>query len=145
MTQKELVDQFCEFRGKLTTDDVVALNFAYKTLVPQGTGRMTKEEFIMAVEDWYLTGNEDSITFLGRLYDEVTQPQWISVGDELPKDKELVFITDGEYTDTGFYEYTFDEWQPCEKWLGDITHWMPLPSLPSSSVFPKNCEKGGEG
>ena len=57
-------------------------------------------------------------------------PNWISVEDELPKNKELVFITDGEYTDTGFYEYTFDEWQPCEKWLGDITHWMPLPQAP---------------
>ena len=57
-------------------------------------------------------------------------PHWISVEDELPKNKELVFITDGEYTDTGFYEYTFDEWQPCEKWLGDITHWMPLPQSP---------------
>ena len=56
--------------------------------------------------------------------------RWLSVEDELPKNKELVFITDGEYTDTGFYEYTFDEWQPCEKWLGDITHWMPLPQPP---------------
>lgn len=94
MTQKQLIDQFCEFRGKCTTDDVVALNFAYEMLAPR----------------------------------------WISVEDELPKNKELVFITDGEYTDTGFYEYTFDEWQPCEKWLGDITHWMPLPQAP----------KGGE-
>lgn len=32
MTQKQLIDQFCEFRGKCTTDDVVALNFAYETL-----------------------------------------------------------------------------------------------------------------
>ena len=90
MTQKQLIDQFCEFRGKCTTDDVVALNFAYEMLAPR----------------------------------------WKSVEDELPKNKELVFITDGEYTDTGFYEYTFDEWQPCEKWLGDITHWMPLPQPP---------------
>ena len=90
MTQKQLIDQFCEFRGKCTTDDVVALNFAYEMLAPR----------------------------------------WISVEEELPKNKELVFITDGEYTDTGFYEYTFDEWQPCEKWLGDITHWMPLPQSP---------------
>jgi len=96
MTQKELVDQFCEFRGKCTTDDVVALNFAYEMLAPH----------------------------------------WISVKDELPPNKELVFITDGEYTDTGFYEYTFDEWQPCEKWLGDITHWLPLPQA---------TMKGGEG
>ena len=35
MTQKQLIDQFCEFRGKCTTDDVVALNFAYSTLTPQ--------------------------------------------------------------------------------------------------------------
>lgn len=32
MTAKELVDQFCEYRGKCTTDDVVALNFAYNYL-----------------------------------------------------------------------------------------------------------------
>ena len=33
MTQKQLIDQFCEFRGKCTTDDVVALNFAYEMLM----------------------------------------------------------------------------------------------------------------
>ena len=32
MTQKQLIDQFCEFRGKCTTDDVVALTYAYKSL-----------------------------------------------------------------------------------------------------------------
>lgn len=35
MTQEQLIDQFCEFRGKCTTDDVVALNFAYKMLAPR--------------------------------------------------------------------------------------------------------------
>ena len=35
MTQKQLIDQFCEFRGKCTTDDVVALNFAYEMLSPR--------------------------------------------------------------------------------------------------------------
>lgn len=35
MTQKQLIDQFCEFRGKCTTDDVVALNFAYEMLAPR--------------------------------------------------------------------------------------------------------------
>ena len=74
----------------------------------------------------------------------IAKSRWISVDDELPKNKELVFITDGEYTDTGFYEYTFDEWQPCEKWLGDITHWMPLPAPPSgSSEKPNNSKEGG--
>ena len=57
-------------------------------------------------------------------------PHWISVEDELPKNEELVFITDSECTDLGFYDYTDDLWQPCEKWLGDITHWMPLPQAP---------------
>ena len=32
MTQKQLIDQFCEFRGKCTTEDVVALTYAYKSL-----------------------------------------------------------------------------------------------------------------
>lgn len=35
MTQKQLIDQFCKFRGKCTTDDVVALNFAYEMLAPR--------------------------------------------------------------------------------------------------------------
>ena len=74
----------------------------------------------------------------------IAKSRWISVDDELPKNKEHVFITDGEYTDTGFYEYTFYEWQPCEKWLGDITHWMPLPAPPSgSSEKPNNSKEGG--
>lgn len=33
MTKKELVNQFCEYRGKCTTDDVVALSYAYETLI----------------------------------------------------------------------------------------------------------------
>lgn len=32
MTGKELIDKFCEYRGKCTTDDVVALTYAYKSL-----------------------------------------------------------------------------------------------------------------
>jgi hypothetical protein len=32
MTRKELIDKFCEFKGKCTTDDVVALTYAYKSL-----------------------------------------------------------------------------------------------------------------
>lgn len=32
MRSKELIDQFCKFRGKCTTDDVVALRFAYEML-----------------------------------------------------------------------------------------------------------------
>ena len=85
-----------------------------------------KKEFIEAILSWFNTpkvGNDEVLDrqFLADAYDNITQPHWISVEDELPKNKELVFITDGEYTDTGFYEYTFDEWQPCEKWLGDIT------------------------
>lgn len=56
-------------------------------------------------------------------------PRWISVEDELPEKGEVVFITDGELTDTGFYDYD-DAWQPYMQWLGDITHWMPLPQPP---------------
>lgn len=32
MTREELIDKFCEFKGKCTTDDVVALTYAYKSL-----------------------------------------------------------------------------------------------------------------
>ena len=72
MTEGKLVDMFCEFRGKCTTDDVVALSFAYKTLASEQAQAMTKEEFIDAIESWYLSGDEDSIAFLGRLYDKIT-------------------------------------------------------------------------
>lgn len=100
-----------------------------------------------------LTGDQlEALTFALEWADSHTN--WISVEDELPKNRELVFITDGEYTDTGFYDYTDDAWQPCEKWLGSITHWMPRPVPPehiadvskmiSSSEFPNNCEKGDE-
>lgn len=41
MTREELVNQFCEYRGKCTTDDVVALNFAYDVLTSHA-----KNEFI---------------------------------------------------------------------------------------------------
>lgn len=74
-----------------------------------------------------------ALSFALRWCDE--HPHWISVEDELPKNKELVFITDGEVTDMGFYDYTDDAWQPFERWLGDITHWMPTPQPP---------KKGGE-
>lgn len=81
-------------------------------------------------------------------------PHWISVEDEMPKNRELVFITDCESADMGFYDYIDDAWQPFEKWLGNITHWMPLPAPPehfadvskktsSSSEIPTNL-KGGE-
>ena len=45
MTREELIDKFCEFKGKCTTDDVVALTYAYKSL---------QLDFIDKACDWLL-------------------------------------------------------------------------------------------
>lgn len=91
-----------------------------------------KVKFVETILNWFSTpsmGRENDVDFLEEAYDEVTKPHWINVEDELPKNRELVFITDCEFVDMGFYDYTDDAWQPYEKWLGSITHWMPLPSI----------------
>lgn len=101
---------------------------------------MTKEEFILAVKGWYLnlTGNEDFITFLGRLYDEVVQPHWISVEDELPKDYvEVIVALNNHFVFTAFK--CGDTWNTNDpvSWreIKGVTHWMHLPQAP---------KKGGE-
>lgn len=104
MTQKELVDQFCEFRGKCTTDDVVALNFAYEMLAPR----------------------------------------WISVKDELPP-KYDSYLTRSSGNVIEITHYNIDGWHTESK--GNITHWMPLPSIEGikgnqGETSPN--EKGGE-
>lgn len=105
MTVKELINQFCEFRGKCTTDDVVALNFAY----------------------------------------EVLAPRWISVEDRLPDEDSSVIVVCHYENVTHLFVcgYKNGEFFNCAS-RHEPTHWMPLPSLPSCSEFPNNCEKGGE-
>ena len=97
---------------------------------------MTRGDFINWFEERFALTKNDIYEF-GQLYDEVTKPQWISVGDELPEVGVAVLtITPRGTQRVGFYE---DGW-----WLanyidlvrmGSITHWMPLPQPP---------KKGGE-
>lgn len=69
--------------------------------------------------------------------------QWVSVEDELPKDKQNVFIrlADGRST-SGWYSHSIEEWFISVGEIGGddclyehVTHWMPIPPL---------AEEGGE-
>lgn len=69
--------------------------------------------------------------------------QWVSVEDELPKDKQDVFITLASGRSTcGWYSHTIEEWFISVGEIGGddclyehVTHWMPIPPL---------AEEGGE-
>ena len=95
---------------------------------------MTKEEFIEVVEQWYLYGSEDSITFLGRMYDELTQPHWISVEDELPpnkggfSDEVLTYNLATNQCVVAQFNYISNCWFGCDD---TVTHWMALPLPPA--------------
>lgn len=69
--------------------------------------------------------------------------QWVSVEDDLPKDKQNVFIrlVDGRNT-SGWYSHSIEEWFISVGEIGvddclyeRVTHWMPIPPL---------AEEGGE-
>lgn len=71
-------------------------------------------------------GNDEEIDreFLFDAYDNITQPHWISVEDELPK-------KDGRYL---FYDEVVGPqvsvyYDGCTL-VSSITHWMPLPQAP---------------
>lgn len=112
---------------------------------------MTREEFINWFEERFALTKND-IYELVQLYDEVTKPNWISVGDELPpkEDDSLdlsvdVLATNGNEVYKTFYDYYLQRWVKVDDFgLDDITHWMPLPEAP---IVAKNAtvkEKGGE-
>lgn len=70
--------------------------------------------------------------------------QWVSVEDELPKDKQNVFITLASGRSTcGWYSHTIEEWFISVGEIGGddclyehVTHWMPIPPLAE-----EGCEK----
>ena len=59
-------------------------------------------------------------------------PHWISVGDELPKEKDWVLAIEDDKVAEWYYE---GENLREIKDVYNITHWMPLPQAP---------KKGGE-
>ena len=59
-------------------------------------------------------------------------PNWISVEDRLPEEKDkgesdMVLVTDGEQIWHGHYWYRINDWISL---VGKPTHWMPLPQQP---------------
>ena len=98
-----------------------------------------KKEFIEAMLTWFRSpqvGNDEELDrkFLASAYDNITQPHWISVNDELPKEhfkdsssKWVLVCTPlgSVYIDS--YNHKNKEWVNNRK---SVTHWMPLPAPP---------------
>lgn len=109
---------------------------------------MTREDFLGRIDEIMCGTSNAERAYLADLYDEVTAPHWISVGDELPpkqpnreQSKNVLVRTNSGRTKIEYYDYGNDvikEW-----WEYNITHWMPLPQPPksSSSEFPNNSKK----
>ena len=93
---------------------------------------MTREEFINWFEERFVL-NKNNIYEFGQLYDEVTNPHWISVEDEYPKEEQLVlacnakgFFMPAKYSDGIWWFY----WN-FKSQLLDVVYWMPMPTLPN--------------
>lgn len=84
--------------------------------------------YLDEIEDAYYQG----------MVDADAHPHWISVEDELPKNRESILFTDGGCVYSGRYyggRYYGDkgDWVDfCEvsTLIEDVTHWMPLPEPP---------------
>ena len=68
-------------------------------------------------------------------------PNWISVEDRLPEEKDrgesdVVLVTDGEQIWHGYYWFYFSDGRPCNDWFSQVkmpTHWMPMPKMPKKN------------
>lgn len=92
-----------------------------------------KKEFIEAILLWFNTpkvGNDEVLDrqFLADAYDNITQPHWISVGDELPKNDCYILVTSRGIVH--HWRYGVLESADVLKNLYGITHWMPFPQPP---------------
>lgn len=59
---------------------------------------------------------------------------WISIKDKLPPDGSWNLFTDGKNISVERYKYdAIDHFWPEPRWfeVEEVTHWMPLPDLPS--------------
>lgn len=115
---------------------------------------MTREEFINWFEERFALNKNDIYEF-GQLYDEVTKPHWISVEDELPKDRQPCIVLIDRKAIQGTPRIRSAVYAPNVMMQQEgfayshmskkhhITHWMPLPQAPTIA---KNAtvKKGGE-
>lgn len=92
-------------------------------------------------------GNDEELDrkFLASAYDNITQPHWISVNDELPKEhfkdsssKWVLVCTPlgSVYIDS--YNHKNKEWVNNRK---SVTHWMPMPAPPHKEIIMKLIDK----
>lgn len=115
-----------------------------------------KKDFIEAMLTWFRSpkvGKDEELDrrFLASAYDNITQPHWISVEDELPptsdRDDEsedcLIVDEDGDMN-VGYYNKMDETWFSCDGYILGVTHWMPLPSVEHFRETTKMIEKGGE-
>ena len=76
----------------------------------------------------------------------VIVPQWISVKDRLPEEKErvLVFLKRGNRT-KGYTEIDTDRLikRIWVRWGSYVTHWMPLPEPPKAEQKAKELSGNG--
>lgn len=103
-----------------------------------------KKEFIEAMLTWFRSpkvGNDEELDrkFLASAYDNITQPHWISVEDELPIDYEPVLAVVGgnHFAFVGIClnrTTWYCDIQNKAVEIKGITHWCHLPQPP----------KGGE-
>lgn len=109
MTQEQLINQFCEFRGKCTTDDVVALNFAYEMLAPRWISvedelpKINPNDNVWEYSDDVIVALKDGSIAVGRYErdNSTSEHYWVLYG----VDKDLIG-----------------------------THWMPLPQPPKGGT-----------
>lgn len=142
MTQKQLIDQFCEFKGKCTTDDVVALNFAYEMLAPRWISVEEKRPKLTRRIDFdgeNIPASEELLVFVE---DNVCHQTWTTKAYVIPShsgDRLLWVCSDFETIADKDQEIFIECLQAFR-----VTHWMPLPQAPTCSEKPNKCEKGGE-
>ena len=99
-----------------------------------------KKDFIEAILTWFRSprvGNDEALDreFLASAYDNITQPHWISVEDELPIDYEPVLAVVGgnHFAFVGFClnkKTWYCEVQNKAIEIIGITHWCHLPQPP---------------
>ena len=99
---------------------------------------MTKQEILDQFRDINHAYNDcTKLDTLSAMLDELMEagPKWISVKDRLPEGECIAYSSKFGEMMMGFIGETdeSDTSYCCDsntEWLGDVTHWMPLPEPP---------------